>query len=229
MSNYDLAYIANSNNFIKNIIYYEKITSTNNAAKELLNNVDTSTSSFLILSDCQTKGRGKGNSRFFSPAGVGIYMSVVLIKPQYDLKLISIATSLAILKSIKHFVDADIKIKWPNDILVNGKKACGILIEASAQPKDINVDYVIIGIGLNVNNDGFDSMIESIATSLKMESSYTIDRNKLIVKILAFLEHLLSKDLKDLFKEYLINLEEKSLNNIAKCSELSRLFILLDR
>lgn len=216
MSDYNLARIVNSNNFLKSIIYYEKITSTNSFAKEILNKINFHINNFLILADYQTNGRGKGDAYYFSPAKVGIYMSVVLIKPSYDLKLLSMATSLAIAKSLCTFTDANIKVKWPNDILINNKKVCGILIESATQPKNVTVDYVIIGIGININNENFDSEIENIATSLKKESGKTIDRNMVIIKVLNSLKELLSKTPQELFDEYLLNLDEKSLDKVSQ-------------
>lgn len=227
MSKYDTENILNSSELIKNIIYYDEISSTNSIAKEILNK-DMLKDNFLVLANCQTKGRGKNNVHFFSPAEVGIYMSVVLVKPKHDLRVISAVTSLAILKAIKKFIDEDIKIKWPNDILVNGKKACGILIEASAQSEDISLDNVIIGIGFNVNNEYFDPSIESIATSLKKESGKTINRSEIIREILTLLKCLLSKSPRDLIEEYLENMEEKSLNNIVKSKDFVGLLKLLD-
>lgn len=211
MSNYNLDYIINFNSFIKNVSYYEEVCSTNDVAKEILKKSNFPVNNFLILSDCQTNGRGKGNAYYFSPAKVGIYMSIVLIKPHCDLKLISIATSLAILKSIQAFVTSGVKIKWPNDILINNKKVCGILIEASVQQKSLDAKNIIIGIGININNDNFDPGIKNIATSLKKECGKIIDRNLVVVQILNSLKALLSKDSKGLLNEYLVNLEEKSL------------------
>lgn len=220
MSDYNLACIVNSNNFLKNIVYYEKITSTNSVAKEILNKTNLHINNFLVLADYQTNGRGKGDAYYFSPAKVGIYMSVVLIKPSYDLKLLSMATSLAIAKSLCTFIDANIKIKWPNDILINNKKVCGILIESATQAKSATVDYTIIGMGININNENFGSEIKSIATSLKKECGKTIDRNMVIVKILNSLKDLLSKTPQELFDEYLLNLDEKSFDKLSQCNIL---------
>lgn len=218
MSNYNLDYIINFNRFIKSVSYYEEVGSTNDVAKEIFKKSSLPINDFLILSDCQTTGRGKGDAHYFSPAKVGVYMSIVLIKTHYDLKLISIATSLAILKSIQVFVTSGVKIKWPNDILINDKKVCGILIEASLQQKNLGAKNVTIGIGINVNNDNFDPEIESIATSLKKECGKIIDRNLVVVQILNSLKTLLLKDSKELFNEYLANLEEKSLCKVSQCN-----------
>ena len=216
MSNYDLTKIINLNNLVTNIIYYEKITSTNDIAKEMLKKVNSQMNNFLVLSNCQTNGRGKGDAYYFSPAEVGIYMSLVLIKPTYDLRLISIVTSLAISNTLSTFVDASVKIKWPNDILINNKKVCGILIESATQPQNLTLDYVIVGIGINISNEKFCQNLESIATSLKKECGQVIDRNIVIIKILNSLNFLLTKSPKKLFNEYLIKLDKKSLNRISQ-------------
>ena len=200
MSNYDLTKIINLNNLVTNIIYYEKITSTNDIAKEILKKVNSQMNNFLVLSNCQTNGRGKGDAYYFSPAEVGIYMSLVLIKPTYDLRLISIVTSLAISNTLSTFVDAGVKIKWPNDILINNKKVCGILIESATQPQNLTLDYVIVGIGININNEKFCSNLESTATSLKKECGQVIDRNIVIIKILNSLNFL---------KHFLVQLQQK--------------------
>lgn len=215
MSNYNLDYIINFNSFIKSVSYYEEVGSTNDVAKELLKKSSFPINDFLILSDSQTKGRGKCGAHYFSPAKVGIYMSIVLIKPHCDLKLISIATSLAILKSIQALVTSDVKIKWPNDILINNKKVCGILIEASVQQRIRSAQNVIIGVGININNDNFAPEIESTATSLKKECGQIIDRNLVVVQILNSLKMLLLKDSKEMFNDYLANLEEKSLSKMS--------------
>lgn len=209
MSNYDLTQIINLNNLVKNIIYYEKITSTNDIAKEMLKKVNSQMNNFLVLSNCQTNGRGKGDAYYFSPAEVGIYMSLVLIKPTYDLRLISIVTSLAISNTLSTFVDASVKIKWPNDILINNKKVCGILIESATQPQNLILDYVIVGIGININNEKFPPNLGSVATSLKKECEQIIDRNIVVIKILNSLNFLLTKSPKELFNEYLMKLDKK--------------------
>ena len=184
MSNYNLDYIINFNSFIKSVSYYEEVGSTNDVAKELLKKSSFPINDFLILSDSQTKGRGKCGAHYFSPAKVGIYMSIVLIKPHCDLKLISIATSLAILKSIQALVTSDVKIKWPNDILINNKKVCGILIEASVQQRIRSAQNVIIGVGININNDNFAPEIESTATSLKKEFSKSFNKEEILAEFL---------------------------------------------
>lgn len=216
MTRYNFNSIINSSELIKKIEYYEKIPSTNVLAKEILyKGLGKQKDNFLILANYQTQGIGKNGVKFFSPSGVGIYMSIVLLNPNCNVNLYSIVTPLAICKAIKKSIniDVNIKIKWPNDILLNNKKVCGILIEAGALSNVKSLSYVIIGIGINVNNQKFDMSIENIATSLKKEVGKSINRSNLVSEILKQLEYLLSIDSKKLIKDYLKNLDKTSLEN----------------
>ncbi|MBR1779114.1 MAG: biotin--[Clostridia bacterium] len=207
--------IIKSSNLIKNVVYYKRVSSTNALAKEILSkDLGSTQSNFLVFSNCQTNGKGKNDAEFLSPADVGIYMTIVLIKPSYDLRLISIATSLAIFNAVQKFAPTNIKIKWPNDILMNSKKICGILIEASGLSNSKNLSYVIIGIGLNVNNESFDKSIEDIATSIKKEIGESIDISNLISEILNQLESLLQKTPEKLIKCYLENADKAAFAQI---------------
>ena len=214
MNSYNINFLINSNKLFKNIVYFDTISSTNDLAKQLLSEGEIGNENTIILADEQTKGRGKGESFFYSPKGDGVYMSAILVNANIDLRVISIAVSLAIFKVFDQLIKNGIKIKWPNDILINNKKACGILIE-SAMTWDCNAQpYVIIGIGINVNNDYFSDEISHLATSLKKESKMFIDRNIIVSSILKELDILLKKDLKTLISEYKKNLEDKSFEKI---------------
>lgn len=216
MTRYNFDNIINSSKLIKKMEYYEKISSTNVLAKEFLcKNLGKQKDNFLILANYQTQGIGKNGVKFFSPSGVGIYMSIVLLNPNYNVNLYSMITPLAICKAIKKLIniDVNIKIKWPNDILLNNKKVCGILIEAGTLSTSKSLSYVIIGIGINVNNQRFDMSIENIATSLKKEVGKGINRSNLVSEILKQLEYSLSIDSKKLIKDYLKNLDKTSLEN----------------
>ena len=205
MSNYDLTKIINLNNLVTNIIYYEKITSTNDIAKEILKKVNSQMNNFLVLSNCQTNGRGKGDAYYFSPAEVGIYMSLVLIKPTYDLRLISIVTSLAISNTLSTFVDASVKIKWPNDIILNHKKICGILTELSAEMERVN--YIVMGIGINVKTLEFPEEIKEKATSLYKEG-YKLSRVDIVRQFCIEFEKL--------YKAYILDGNKDSTLEICK-------------
>ncbi len=161
---------------INNVIIYEKTDSTNTLAKSFIKNdcVDGT----LIIAKEQTAGRGRIGRSFSSPKGEGLYMSLIL-KPDMPLSLISQITlpiALAVANSIKKICTLPAQIKWPNDIVINQKKLVGILTEL----KD---EYVIIGIGINVNNSSFPEEITATATSIYKETMVKYDFYTLIYEI----------------------------------------------
>lgn len=183
----------------RNILYFQSIDSTNSYAKSLSTDcID----GLVIISEEQTKGRGRLGRTWVSPKGKGIWMSIILhpnLPPSEAHKLTIIAAS-SIYATLSPF-NLDVKIKWPNDILINGKKVCGILTEMNAELNHIN--YLVIGIGINVNLElqDFNEELKQIATSLKIETGNLIDRKKLAAEILNnlekfYLEYLYSKNIK---------------------------------
>lgn len=189
----------------------KKIDSTSTELKRLANKgVDEWT---VVLAEEQREGRGRLGRQWISNVGEGIYMSLLLkpdIQPYHAAKITQIAAS-AVTLAVREVTGLPVLIKWPNDIVVNGKKICGILTELSAELNQIN--YVILGIGINVNGDVFDSEIAHKATSIKAELGIegSLDR-KLILK--KFYEHF------DLL--YQAFLEEKSAHRaIELCREYS--------
>ena len=102
------------------------------------------------------------------------------IEPQ-NASMLTLVSALAVTKGIEHMVDLPVQIKWPNDIVINGKKVCGILTEMSAQMDYVN--YIVIGIGINVGNEEFPEEIKDVATSIYLESGKHVNRAMLIEKI----------------------------------------------
>ncbi|QOS79866.1 biotin--[acetyl-CoA-carboxylase] ligase [Paenibacillus sp. JNUCC31] len=146
----------------------------------------------VVLAEEQTGGRGRFGRKWFSPPGRGIWMSV-LMRPELALQntpQLTLLTGVAVCRAIRACTGADAGIKWPNDLLINGRKVCGILLESTVE--DHEVRYCIAGIGVDVNFDPKDypEDLKSIATSLKMETGQSIDRTKLAAAILSELEHL---------------------------------------
>ena len=134
----------------------------------------------LIIANSQTNGRGTHGRKWFSEEGQNILMSF-LIKDIQDCKCIdgiTIEIGKLIHEILSSKFDLNFEIKLPNDILCNGKKICGILCESSITNN--NVNYLIIGIGLNVNQTNFNEKIKEIATSLKNELGCDIDKEELI-------------------------------------------------
>lgn len=161
----------------KNIFYLDSVTSTNEYAKEKANNTDNGT---IVVSEIQTKGKGRLGRNFISPKG-GIWTSVIL-KPSIDPIEASKLTQVAACALIKSLSKIQIKalIKWPNDIYVNGKKICGILTEMSSDMDRIN--YLIIGIGININltSKDFPKELLSTSTSLKIEENRDFNRCEIL-------------------------------------------------
>lgn len=169
------------------IIYFDSIDSTNSYAKKEANELKDGT---VILSEEQTTGRGRRGREWSSPKGTGIWMSLVLkpnIPPTEGVRMTQIAAA-AVCKSIRQMTSLDALIKWPNDIVVNGKKICGILTEMAGELNEIR--YIVVGIGINVNTSSFSDELKNVATSLLIESNSKIDRKKLVVNILENFETL---------------------------------------
>jgi len=186
----------------KNIHYFEKVTSTNQIAKEFIGkNIKEGT---IVVSDIQTKGRGRKNRKWSSPRE-GLWFSVVLYPniPPERAMLITMICSVSIAQAIKEKTGIDCVIKWPNDLLIDGKKVCGVLTEIDAEIDQIN--YAIVGIGINVNNK-VPSYLENVAISLKGKIDKKISRVKLLKLILRYLDEnyqkILDKKYEDIRKKW---------------------------
>ncbi|RKD33869.1 biotin--[acetyl-CoA-carboxylase] ligase [Thermohalobacter berrensis] len=171
----------------RKILHFDSIDSTNIKAKEFAQRGEEEGT--VIISEEQTKGRGRLGRSWASPKGEGIWMSIILkpnINPMDASKVTQIGAA-AVCNSINE-MGIDALIKWPNDIVLNRKKVCGILTEMSAELNIIN--YIVIGIGINANIRKFPEDIKDMATSLKLEIGNTISRKKLVGKILNNFEEL---------------------------------------
>lgn len=160
------------------VIYYPEIDSTNNECKRLL--ADSKQGTFLVVADRQTAGRGRQGKSFYSPAGTGVYFSLV-IRPRTQLKNAVTATtaaSVAVCKAIERLTDIKPQIKWVNDVYVNGAKVCGILTEAITNFEEGIVDSVVIGIGINISTKDFPDSVE-MAGSLNVN----INRSALVAEV----------------------------------------------
>lgn len=156
------------------VFYKESTDSTNMDAKLSKNAPDRS----VFLAEKQTRGRGRLGREWSSPEGVGIWMSIYL-KPQVqieDISRLTLIAGMAVSRVIKNTV-----IKWPNDILIGGKKLAGILTEMSAEQG--NIKNVIVGIGINVNTEYFPEELQDKATSLYIETGEKFNREEIICDI----------------------------------------------
>lgn len=187
---------------------YKEIASTNARAKELAE--DSAPHGTVVISDSQSMGRGRLGRSFFSPPGTGIYMSIVL-RPELNSEEAPQITSLAavaVSEAIELLANVPVKIKWVNDIFLNKKKICGILTEASLDFESGGINYVILGIGINVGRIDFPEELAEIATSIENETSSKVSRSQLIAEILNSLDRLLP-DLKS--GKYLEEVRKRSL------------------
>jgi BirA family biotin operon repressor/biotin-[acetyl-CoA-carboxylase] ligase len=143
----------------------------------------------LIVAESQTRGRGRRGRSWFSPPGEGITTSIILrppISPNEAPKL-TLMASVAVAETLLSMTSLNVNIKWPNDILVNGRKIAGILTEISTEMD--RIDYVVIGVGVNVNtpHENLPPAIRNTATSVLMETGKPFPR---IVLLRAYLEWL---------------------------------------
>ncbi|NLH17649.1 MAG: biotin--[acetyl-CoA-carboxylase] ligase [Phycisphaerae bacterium] len=165
---------------------YESTASTNDLAWQFPHKTDHD--GLCILSEHQTAGRGRGSNRWLSRPGEGLLASILRVDCRYPVELATVATAIAAADAIAAVTDLYPRIKWPNDILLNGRKVCGILIEARTRGKHRDI---VIGIGVNCHQaESFftEEGLDIPATSLDRESGGTVDRNRLAACLLNSLE-----------------------------------------
>ena len=170
----------------QSIYFYEETDTTNNRARELAQ--EGAPEGTLVVAEKQTAGRGRRGKVWESPLGTGIWMSLVL-RPQImpaEASALTLLCGLATAEAIEAETGLSAGIKWPNDILINGKKAVGILTEMDCEMSEVH--FVIPGIGINVNTASFPPEIADIATSLYLECGKTVSRRRLVHKVLERLE-----------------------------------------
>jgi BirA family biotin operon repressor/biotin-[acetyl-CoA-carboxylase] ligase len=172
----------------RDIRVFQETNSTNDVAEKLAR--DGVAEGVVVYAESQSKGRGRLGRKWMSPARKGLWFSVLLRPNLHPLETtqLTVISATALRRAIKTICNLDAEIKWPNDILLGGKKAAGILTEMSAEPD--RVRHVIIGIGVDVNLDAaeFPAELKKIATSLKAETGETISRAELAVEILRELD-----------------------------------------
>lgn len=202
--------------WVGNEIYYYDVTDSTNTQAKSLGEGDAPHGT-LVVADKQESGRGRRGRGWESPAGNGIWMTL-LLKPEINpmnASMLTLVMAMAAVKGIERIADMPVKIKWPNDIVINGKKVCGILTEMSAQLDYVN--HIVIGIGINVHNEEFPEEIRDVATSIYKETGKHINRAMLIEAIWEEFEYYYdlyveTEDLSKIVKEYntyLINRNEK--------------------
>jgi BirA family biotin operon repressor/biotin-[acetyl-CoA-carboxylase] ligase len=172
----------------RSIHYFSHTDSTNNRAKLFAS--EGAPEGTLIVAEEQTSGRGRRGRRWFSPSSEGIYTSIILrpsISPNEAPKL-TLMASVAVAETLLSMTSLALSIKWPNDIIINGRKIAGILTEISTEME--RIDYVVIGVGINVNTPrkSLPSDIKDTATSVLMETGKPFPRIALLRAYLEWLE-----------------------------------------
>ena len=205
MNKVELESIRNTTWAGQEIYYYDVTDSTNIRAKELAE--EGHPSGTLVVADRQEAGRGRRGRSWDSPSGAGIFMTL-LLKPEMNpnhASMLTLVAAMAVARAISKCAGTEALIKWPNDIVIGGKKICGILTEMSAQFDFIN--HIVIGIGINVHNEHFPEEIAETAGSILLQTGKRIRRAELIEQILEQFEHyyaifMETEDLSGLVKEY---------------------------
>ena len=205
MNKVELESIRNTTWAGQEIYYYDVTDSTNIRAKELAE--EGHPSGTLVVADRQEAGRGRRGRSWDSPSGTGIFMTL-LLKPEMNpnhASMLTLVAAMAVARAISKCAGTEALIKWPNDIVIGGKKICGILTEMSAQFDFIN--HIVIGIGINVHNEHFPEEIAETAGSIFLQTGKRIRRAELIEQILEQFEHyyaifMETEDLSGLVKEY---------------------------
>ena len=199
----------------KNIVYFDEIDSTNNRAKEAGDN--GAAHGTLFVADMQVAGKGRRGRVWKSPSGSSIYMTILLYPDISPVKApqLTLLMAIAVAEGIQEVTGLETKIKWPNDIVVNGRKICGILTEMSTEIDYIN--HVVIGVGINVNQDTFPDDIKATASSLKLELGKSVKRSELIAAVMKsfekcyeiFIETEDLSGLQELYNSMLVNRDQE--------------------
>lgn len=207
------------------LVFFEETDSTNNVIKKMAE--EGAPEGQLAIAEIQTGGRGRRGRSWSSPKGSGIWMSF-LLRPQIDpmkASMLTIVAAMAAREAVAECSNVEAYIKWPNDIVVNGHKICGILTELSAEMHMIN--YVVIGVGINVNTTEFPEEIKDTASSLFIETGKKCSRSRIIAAFGSAFEKyyelfLKNENLSDIvndYDRYLVNINRK-VKIIENSSEL---------
>lgn len=169
------------------ILKFRSLPSTNEYMKQRVQDYAEGT---VIVADQQTRGKGRGNKKWLSREGEGLYFSVLLrpkISPKY-IGMLSIAAAVATANAMSALTAAPVYVKWPNDVILNNKKIAGILLESHSAAK--KVEYVILGIGLNLRQtkNSWPKELRSKAGSIYSETGLLLNRTKVLSTIIQSLE-----------------------------------------
>lgn len=183
------------------IYYTETSTSTQDIAAKFIR--EGADEGWLVLAETQTAGRGRLARTWYSPPGSGIYMSLILKPhlPQRHMPQLTIVAAATLCRVLRRLTSLDILLKWPNDLLVNGRKISGILVESFSHEGET---WMILGVGITVNvrQDEFPDWLQQRATSLAAASGRTWEREEIIASFLHELELLIDLYLQEGFSVF---------------------------
>ena len=202
------------------IYYFKELDSTNTEAKRIAEGAGSEDwHGTVVVADMQTAGRGRRGRSWSSPQGAGLFFTI-LLKPEIDpsnAPMLTLVKAMAVVKGVEQVTGMQPQIKWPNDIVLNGKKIVGILTEMSAQIDYVN--HIVVGTGINVHHKEFPEEIAKTATSLDLELILAdrvtqISRAQLLGAVLEYFEkyyeiYLKTQDLSMLAEEYNVMLVNK--------------------
>ena len=163
---------------------YKEVDSTNEEAKKLARMGEAE--NLVVLAESQTAGKGRRGRSFYSQGPEGLYMSL-LLRPKLSFQValkITTMTAVAVSRAIEKNCGTEVGIKWVNDLFIRGKKVCGILTEAGIDFETGDLDYAVVGIGVNVLKCAFPKELKGIVTTLEDESGEQVSRSKLAADIL---------------------------------------------
>ncbi len=175
------------------VFSYKEIDSTNEEAKRFL--ADGSVEQALFVAESQTAGKGRRGRSFYSPAGKGIYMSLLFTTQEELSDVIFVTTAVAVIVAcaLEEVTSTPAVIKWVNDIYMNNRKVCGILTEAVLPTEQCHKTGVVVGIGINVSTDNFPDELRMVAGSLGVKAQEQEVKEALIQSVteglIDFLEH----------------------------------------
>jgi BirA family transcriptional regulator, biotin operon repressor / biotin---[acetyl-CoA-carboxylase] ligase len=181
--------------FARRIFHFFKVDSTNSVAMQLGESGEPHGA--VVLAEEQTAGRGRAGRSWTSERSAGIYCSILLRPPipPAHAPLLTLVAGLAARDAAAEDLDALPDIRWPNDLLVGGRKFCGILTEMHAEPDRIH--YAVVGIGINVNQSKMPADLAAIATSLRIENGKMHSRFELLIRLLQYFDRYYNQFLAD--------------------------------
>ncbi len=173
----------------RKIIPFFDVLSTNDIAMRLA--IQGEEEGTVVIAERQRQGRGKGRSSWFSPSDSGLWFSIIFRPPVNTISVekFTLLSAVSVVESVKQLFELDAKIKWPNDVMINGKKFCGILSEGKISMSGL--EFIVVGIGINVNlaKDEFPVELNEHATSLEIELNRKVNRVNLFSNLMFNLDN----------------------------------------